>query len=153
MADGFGVRPGDPVLEANVVRVPLNETCWLASTASTRHAGDNYRRAIAATSRCSTALGYWSSWICIGPRPGRRRRSPGADANRDHTPDFWRQVAAAYEGNNRVVFDRFNEPYPDNNSDTPEAGAAGGMGTCRGMSFQRRGCRSWSTRSAHRAPT
>src|SRR2546430_11692500 len=41
--------------------------------------------------------------------------------NRDHTPAFWRQVAAAYGGNNRVIFDLFNEPFPDNNSNTVEA--------------------------------
>jgi len=32
--------------------------------------------------------------------------------NRDHTPEFWYQVAAAYKGNNHVVFDLFNEPFP-----------------------------------------
>src|SRR2546430_7714947 len=41
--------------------------------------------------------------------------------NRDHTPEFWRQVATAYGHNNAVIFDLFNEPFPDNNSDTPEA--------------------------------
>ena len=41
--------------------------------------------------------------------------------NRDHTPEFWRQVATAFKDNDRVLFDLFNEPYPDNNADTPEA--------------------------------
>src|SRR5256886_4670020 len=60
--------------------------------------------------------------------------------NRDHTPAFWRQVAAAYGGNNRVIFDLFNEPFPDNNSNAPEAWRCWrDGGTCRGMSFQAAG--------------
>src|SRR5256884_9930102 len=60
--------------------------------------------------------------------------------NRDHTPEFWRQVAAAYKGNDRVVFDLFNEPFPDSNADTPEAWRCWrDGGTCRGMSFQAAG--------------
>jgi len=60
--------------------------------------------------------------------------------NRDHTPEFWHQVAAAYKGNNHVVFDLFNEPFPDNNSDTPEAWRCWrDGGTCRGMTFQAAG--------------
>jgi len=36
-------------------------------------------------------------------------------------PEFWRQLATTFKGNDRVMFDLFNEPFPDNNSDTPEA--------------------------------
>jgi len=60
--------------------------------------------------------------------------------NRDHTPEFWRQVAASFKGNNRVFFDLFNEPFPDNNADTPEARRCWrDGGTCSGMSFQAAG--------------
>jgi hypothetical protein len=60
--------------------------------------------------------------------------------NRDHTPEFWRQVGAAYGHNNAVIFDLFNEPFPDSNADTPEAWRCWrDGGTCRGMSFQAAG--------------
>src|SRR5437899_587547 len=60
--------------------------------------------------------------------------------NRDHTPEFWRQVATAYGHNNAVMFDLFNEPFPDSNADTPEAWRCWrDGGTCRGMSFQAAG--------------
>src|SRR2546425_9545414 len=39
--------------------------------------------------------------------------------NRDHSPEFWRQVAAAYKGNTSVIFDLFNEPFPDNSARPP----------------------------------
>jgi len=60
--------------------------------------------------------------------------------NRAHTPEFWRQVATAYKGNDRVIFDLFNEPFPDSNSDTPEAWRCWrDGGSCSGMSFQAAG--------------
>ncbi len=60
--------------------------------------------------------------------------------DRDHTPQFWSEVAAAYGSNNRVIFDLFNEPFPDNNSDTPEAWRCWrDGGTCSGMSYQAAG--------------
>jgi hypothetical protein len=58
----------------------------------------------------------------------------------DHSPEFWRQVATTFKGNDRVIFDLFNEPYPDNNTDTPEAWRCWrDGGTCQGMSFQAAG--------------
>src|SRR3989442_14456583 len=60
--------------------------------------------------------------------------------NRCHPPVFWRQVAAAYGGNKRVIFALFNEPFPDNNSNTVEAWRCWrDGGTCTGMSFQAAG--------------
>jgi endoglucanase len=49
-------------------------------------------------------------------------------------------VAAAFKGNDRVIFDLFNEPYPDSNRDTPEAWRCWhDGGTCSGMTFQAAG--------------
>src|SRR3989454_10080977 len=60
--------------------------------------------------------------------------------DRDHTPEFWRQLATTFKGNDRVIFDLFNEPFPDNNSDTPEAWRCWrDGGTCSGMTFQAAG--------------
>ncbi len=39
----------------------------------------------------------------------------------DHDIDFWKSVATAFSSNSAVIFDLFNEPYPDNNQDTSAA--------------------------------
>src|SRR5438445_2981414 len=127
---------------ANVVRVPLNETCWLGiNGVASAHAGDNYRRAITDFVARLNGAGlvvildlHWSAAgtaIALGQAPM---------PDRDHTPEFWREVATAYGSNNRVIFDLFNEPFPDNNADTPEAWRCwrdGGRWT--GMRFQAAG--------------
>ena len=127
---------------ANAVRVPLNETCWLGINGVTpTYAGDNYRRAIAAYVALLNRTGlvvildlHWTAAgtsVALGQAPM---------PNRDHTPEFWRQVATAYRGNQRVIFDLFNEPFPDNNSNTAEAWRCWrDGGTCSGMTFQAAG--------------
>jgi endoglucanase len=128
--------------KANAVRVPLNETCWLGiNGVSATYSGSNYQRAIADFVTLFNRAGFvvildlhWSAAgtaIALGQAPM---------PNRDHTPEFWREVAAAYKGNNGVVFDLFNEPFPDNNADTPEAWRCWhDGGTCSGMTFQAAG--------------
>jgi len=128
--------------KANAVRVPLNETCWLAiNGVAPAYSGDNYQQAISDFVARLNRAGlivildlHWSAAgtaIALGQAPM---------PNRDHTPAFWRQVAAAYGGNNRVIFDLFNEPFPDNNSNTVEAWRCWrDGGTCTGMSFQAAG--------------
>ena len=128
--------------KGNVVRVPLNETCWLGiNGVASAYSGDNYRRAIAAyvalLNRTGLAVILDLHWTAAGTA---KALAQAPMPNRDHTPDFWRQVAAAYKGNNGVIFDLFNEPFPDNNSDTPEAWRCWrDGGTCSGMSFQAAG--------------
>ncbi len=128
--------------KGNAVRVPLNETCWLAiNGVKPEYSGDNYRRAINDYVTLLNNAGmvvilelHWSAAdtaIALGQAPM---------PDRDHTPEFWRQVAAAYGGNNRVIFDLFNEPFPDSNRDTPEAWRCWrDGGTCAGMSYQAAG--------------
>lgn len=128
--------------QANAVRVPLNEMCWLdINGVAPAYAGDNYRRAITDFVDRLGRAGlvvildlHWSA-ADTGKALGQAPMP-----NRDHTPEFWHQVAAAFKGNDRVVFDLFNEPYPDNNSDTPEAWRCWrDGGTCRSMGFQAAG--------------
>jgi aryl-phospho-beta-D-glucosidase BglC (GH1 family) len=38
----------------------------------------------------------------------------------DHSLDFWREVAETFKNNTSVIFDLFNEPFPDYNTDTVE---------------------------------
>ena len=126
----------------NVVRVPLNETCWLGiNGVKPAYAGANYQNAIHDYVGLLNRAGmiailelHWSAadtGVALGQAPM---------PNRDHTPEFWRQVAVAYAGNPRVIFDLFNEPFPDNNTDTPEAWRCWKHGgTCAGMTYQAAG--------------
>src|SRR6058998_1768775 len=125
--------------KANAVRVPLNETCWLAiNGVNPAYSGANYARAIsdyvARLNRAGLVVILELHWSAAGTAVALGQAPM---PNRDHTLEFWRQVAAAYGGNNRVIFDLFNEPFPDNNADTPEAWRCWrDGGTCSGMTFQ-----------------
>jgi endoglucanase len=127
---------------ANAVRVPLNESCWLAlSGVAPAYSGDNYRRAVADYVDLLSHTGLYVildlHWSAAG---NATALGQAPMANRDHSPEFWRQVAATFRGNDRVLFDLFNEPFPDNNTDTPEAWRCWREGgTCRGMSFEAAG--------------
>ena len=127
---------------ANVVRVPLNETCWLGiNGVATAYSGDTYRKAIGDFVARLNGAGLFVildlHWTAAGTD---KALGQAPMPNRDHTPEFWREVAAAYKGNTRVIFDLFNEPYPDNNADTPEAWRCWrDGGTCGGMTYQAAG--------------
>lgn len=128
--------------KANAIRVPLNETCWLGiNGVDSAYSGEAYHRAITDFVGRLNRAGlvvildlHWTaadSGIALGQAPM---------PDRDHTPEFWRQVATTFKGNNSVIFDLFNEPYPDNNTDTPEAWRCWrDGGTCSGMTFQAAG--------------
>jgi hypothetical protein len=60
--------------------------------------------------------------------------------DQDHAPAFWRSVAAYFKGNSAVIFDLYNEPYPDSNQDTTAAWQCWrDGGSCSGVSFQAAG--------------
>ena len=70
-------------------------------------------------------------------------QKPMPDAQ--YAPTFWSQVATAFKGNNAVVFDLFNEPYPDapasyGPADSWTCWRDGG--TCTGISYQVAGMQS-----------
>src|SRR6266567_9084309 len=127
---------------ANVVRLPLNETCWLGINGVTpAYAGANYQQAIAdyvaRLNRAGLVVILDLHWTAADTA---KALAQAPMPNRDHTPEFWRQVATAYGHNNAAIFDLFNEPFPDSNADTPEAWRCWrDGGTCRGMSFQAAG--------------
>ncbi|MGH2492384.1 MAG: cellulase family glycosylhydrolase, partial [Candidatus Limnocylindria bacterium] len=66
------------------------------------------------------------------------RQQPMPD--RDHSPTFWSQVASAFSGNDTVIFEVFNEPWPDNGLDSTAAWKCWrDGGTCPGVPFQAAG--------------
>ncbi len=150
-AQGWGIFDG-PVDSAalaairswnvNVVRVPLNETCWLGiNGVKPEYSGAAYQKAIADLVTELNRQGLVAildlHWTAAGSAVALAQAPM---PNRDHTVEFWRQVAKAYGDNGAVVFDLFNEPYPDGNRDTPEAWRCWrDGGTCAGMSYQAAG--------------
>lgn len=124
---------------ANAVRVPLNEDCWLdINGVDPAYAGANYRQAIVdyvATLETQGMVPILDlQWTAPGTEPARDPIKPMPD--RDHSIDFWREVAITFRDDGQVVFDLFNEPYPDGNQDTTEAWVCWRDGSpCPGVSY------------------
>ncbi len=132
---------------ANAVRVPLNETCWLGiNGAPSKYSGANYRRAIASYVKLLNQHGLIAilelHWSAAGTAKATGMQPM---PNRDHTITFWKQVAQAYKGNTSVIFDVFNEPFPENNSDTEQAwkcwknGYRDGVNHCPSLGYRAAG--------------
>ena len=123
----------------NVVRLPLNEHCWLGFGGDP--SGEAYRDGIAryvdllVSNDLFVILDlHWSA--------SRTRSATGLEPmpNTDFSALFWSSVAERFKHHDRVIFDLFNEPAPNKNEndDTDDAaerswrcwrdGAAGG--TC-----------------------
>ena len=128
----------------NVVRVPLNEHCWLGRNgAPAAYSGAAYRQFVADYVARLNGLGLIAMlelhWTGAGATLATGQQ---AMLNRDHSVEFWRQVAShpAFKGNPLVIFDPHNEPYPDANRDTAEAWRCWrDGGTCAGVPFQAAG--------------
>ena len=104
----------------NAIRIPLNEDCWLGiNMKSNRFGGENYQAHILSYVELLIANGITPildlHWSAPGTQEARQQE-PMPD--RDHSVLFWTQVAQAYKEKNAVIFDLFNEPFPDNNQDT-----------------------------------
>ena len=126
----------------NVVRVPLNESCWLGTDGvKPEYGGASYQQAIADWVALLTSRGMVVivelHWIGGGTTPeGGQLPMP----RRATTPLFWHQVATRFKGNEAVLFDLFNEPFPDGNRNTAEAWRCWrDGGTCAGMTFEAAG--------------
>jgi len=127
---------------ANAVRVPLNEDCWLNINGSpAAYSGATYQQAIKSYVSLLNQAGLYAILELHWTAPGTQKatgQQPMLD--RDHSVTFWSQVAAAFAGNDRVIFEPHNEPYPDGNSDTAAAWRCWrDGGTCSGVSFQAAG--------------
>jgi endoglucanase len=108
----------------NAVRVPLNEACWNGeSYVSAAYAGANYQSAIEAYVNLLNSNGivaildlHWTDGVYTGNSSGCSSaeamcQKPMPDAA--ESVPFWSSVATAFKGNDAVIFDLFNEPYPD----------------------------------------
>jgi hypothetical protein len=106
--------------KANAVRVPLNESCWLGiNGAPAAYSGASYKTAI----QNYVALLHRHNLVPIldlhwsGPgTTSATRLQPLPDAI--HGPAFWTDVAATFRDDDGVVFEPYNEPFPDMNRDS-----------------------------------
>jgi hypothetical protein len=100
----------------NVVRLPLNEDCWLGingNASNTPYMGAAYRSAIKAfVNRLHThglAVILDLQMAEPGTTPTGSTLEPLPDA--DHAPAFWKSVARKFAADKSAVFDLFNEPH------------------------------------------
>jgi len=105
----------------NTVRVPLNEDCWLGiNGVAASVSGTNYQQAIASYVQMLRANGMYVVVDLHWNAPGgtlAKAQQPMPDA--DHAPAFWTSVANTFKGDLGVVFDLYNEPYPDLGTSNP----------------------------------
>jgi hypothetical protein len=126
----------------NAVRVPLNEDCWLGiNGVNPAYSGQNYQNAIVSY---VDLLAHYKIYAILD----LHEAAPGTNLatglqpmpDEDHSPAFWASVATTFKDSPSAVFDLFNEPYPDNNSDTTAAWQCWQQGgTCSGVPYQAAG--------------
>jgi endoglucanase len=102
----------------NAVRVPLNEACWLGfdGELSPVFTGADYRNQIIRYVELLQENGLIPILDLHWAGPGdSAARELWPMPNADHTEEFWRDVARTFLDNDGVIFEPYNEPYPDNN--------------------------------------
>ena len=120
--EGWGVfdGPSDPASiaaianwHANVVRVTLNEDCWLGINGiNPTYAGSNYRNAIVNYVNAVHQAGMYAIVDLHYNAPSTYQASniqPMPDL--DHSVDFWTSVATTFKSDPAVLFDLYNEPF------------------------------------------
>ncbi|BFU43872.1 cellulose binding domain-containing protein [Krasilnikovia sp. MM14-A1004] len=130
------------------VRVPLNEECWLGTASvPAQYGGAAYQNEVRAYVKLLISNGvtpivemHWNHGQYTGPSAGcsdvrATCQKPMPDAQ--YAPAFWTGVASAFKGNDAVVLDLFNEPYPERATGDATAGwkCWRDGGTCPGIGY------------------
>ena len=130
----------------NAARVQLNESCWLGvQGVKAAYSGLTYQGAIEQYVDALNAAGMYVIVDMHFSSTGGGRKATGQLPMPDerYAPAFWNSVANAFKDDPAVIFDLFNEPYPNRNTDSPASwrcvldGSAGH--TCRGFGYQAAG--------------
>lgn len=144
--------------KVRTVRVPLNEECWLgtADVPAGGYGGAQYQQAVKDYVALLLANGitpllelHWTYGLYTGPSSGcadvkATCQKPMPDAQ--YAPQFWTGVATAFK-DTRIVFDLFNEPYPERATGSAASGwkCWRDGGTCAGIPYQVAGFQSLVT--------
>jgi len=122
----------------NIVRVPLNEDCWLGINgfpANGRTAAQ-YQADIVSWVNLLNANGqivildlHWNN--------GGTGQSIGQEPmpDLDHSPAFWTSVANTFKSNSSVIFDLYNEPYTSSWSCWKNGSTASQTSPCADVGF------------------
>ena len=108
----------------NAVRIPLNEACWNAeSYVNAAYAGAAYQSAVESFVNLLNDNGivaildlHWTDGAYTGNSAGCSSAQAVCQKPMPDTAEsvpFWSSVATAFKGNDGVIFDLFNEPYPE----------------------------------------
>jgi endoglucanase len=133
----------------NAVRVPLNEACWNGeSYVDWSWRGARYQNQVKKYVALLDANGitpildlHWTDGQYAGAGAGCSAtratcQKPMPDIGQSIR--FWASVAQTFKGNNSVIFDLFNEPYPEQASGETPAGSWNCWehgGRCPGISY------------------
>ena len=132
----------------NAVRIPLNEACWNGEPyVDPAYAGANYQSAIRTYVNLLNANGmvaildlHWADGRYTGPSsacasPQARCLKPMPDAAQ--AIPFWTSVAQAFKGDDAVLFDLFNEPFPERSQHNEVGGWECWLhgGSCPGIGY------------------
>lgn len=111
----------------NMVRLPLNADCWLNINGVTT-GGAPYINQITSYVTQLNARGIAADIDLQWSAPGTQQANASWCNNQfeslpdnDHAPAFWASVANTFKTNSSVVFDLYNEPWPNGNANTAAA--------------------------------
>ena len=97
--------------DADIVRVPLNEDCWLGINGPRGYVGEPYRRIIRRYISALRAAGLYVILDLHVVAPGRLpSQSIDWMPDADHAPAFWRSAAHTFKHDHGLIFDLYNEP-------------------------------------------
>jgi len=119
----------------NIVRVPLNEDCWLGVNGiKPAYSGANYRDAIVAYVKLLHRYGMYAELSLMWGAPGsyRATRQPMAP-DESHSPAMWASMAATFRHDDNVILAPWGEP------------------TIGWTCFMRTGCSNQATFGPHKA--
>lgn len=109
--------------DIQAVRLTFNEDCWLGINGypAAQYSAATYQQTIVNYVNLLTSNNiiviFDLQWAAPGTTQANKQ-TPMPDM--DHSPALWTSVANTFKGNQSVIFDLFNEPYPANNSDTTQ---------------------------------
>lgn len=97
----------------NVVRLPLNEACWLGlASVNPVYRGAPYQNAVADYVKRLHAAGLYVILDLHWNAPGSQAAlGQQVMPDADHTPAFWQSVAKTFKKDPAVLFDLYNEPH------------------------------------------
>ena len=95
----------------NIVRVPLNEDCWLGiNGVKPQYAGVNYRNAIVAYVQLLHKYGMYAELSLIWAAPGVYQATyQPSGPDEDHSPAMWESLAATFKNDPNVILAPWGE--------------------------------------------